>query len=134
MYFNNIIYLYRQLVLLGAGLDTRAWRLNLPQLKIFEVDIQKVIDVKRTIMHNVGCQLSKVMHFDDLLVGLLMFLVMLKSRYHNVSKVCNTLKIWIFKSINDQCSLKRVFFYVDDEFIDNTQSLFKIHTLRYSRY
>eukprot|EP00392_Amoebophrya_sp_AT5.2_P006122 g6132.t1 len=41
----------RQLVLLGAGMDSRAFRLpGLPELKVFEVDQQTTFDVKEPIL------------------------------------------------------------------------------------
>ena len=42
----------RQLVLLGAGMDARAYRLRLPELKVFEVDQQTTFDVKEPILRD----------------------------------------------------------------------------------
>lgn len=40
----------RQLVLLGAGMDARAWRMDLPELSVFEVDQQTTFDVKEPLV------------------------------------------------------------------------------------
>lgn len=40
----------RQLVLLGAGMDTRAYRLPLTQLRVFEVDQKTTFDVKEPLL------------------------------------------------------------------------------------
>lgn len=40
----------RQLVLLGAGMDTRAFRVPLPDLRVFEVDQQTTFDVKEPLL------------------------------------------------------------------------------------
>eukprot|EP00854_Cymbomonas_tetramitiformis_P001393 gene1393-1996_t len=40
----------RQLVLLGAGMDARAFRLNLPELEVFEIDQQTTFDVKEPLL------------------------------------------------------------------------------------
>jgi len=40
----------RQLVLLGAGMDARAWRLDLPELRVFEVDQPTTFDVKEPLV------------------------------------------------------------------------------------
>lgn len=41
----------RQMVLLGAGMDTRAWRLQWPpQFTVFEVDTQQVLDFKHSML------------------------------------------------------------------------------------
>jgi len=41
----------RQLVLLGAGMDARAWRLtHMPELRVFEVDQQTTFDVKEPLV------------------------------------------------------------------------------------
>merc|ERR1712070_437427 len=43
----------RQLVLLGAGVDARAFRMDgLPELKVFEVDQQTTFDYKEPIVQN----------------------------------------------------------------------------------
>lgn len=43
----------RQLVLLGAGMDTRAYRLpNVPDLRVFEVDQPTTFDVKEPLLEN----------------------------------------------------------------------------------
>ncbi|CAE8624362.1 unnamed protein product [Polarella glacialis] len=40
----------RQLVLLGAGMDARAWRLQgVPELRVFEVDLPEVFEVKEPV-------------------------------------------------------------------------------------
>ena len=41
----------RQLVLLGAGMDSRAFRLPLEGTKVFEVDSQSLFDVKEPLVH-----------------------------------------------------------------------------------
>eukprot|EP00746_Dinoflagellata_sp_MGD_P074873 gnl/MRDRNA2_/MRDRNA2_30186_c0_seq1.p1 gnl/MRDRNA2_/MRDRNA2_30186_c0~~gnl/MRDRNA2_/MRDRNA2_30186_c0_seq1.p1 ORF type:complete len:314 (+),score=62.37 gnl/MRDRNA2_/MRDRNA2_30186_c0_seq1:93-1034(+) len=40
----------RQLVLLGAGMDARAWRLQFPELDVYEVDMQSNFDVKESLV------------------------------------------------------------------------------------
>lgn len=40
----------RQLVLLGAGMDARAWRLHLPELDVYEVDMKANFDVKEDLV------------------------------------------------------------------------------------
>ncbi len=46
-----------QVVLLGAGMDTRAWRLELPPgVAWFEVDTADVLGAKRAIMTRAGAQ------------------------------------------------------------------------------
>lgn len=40
----------RQLVLLGAGMDARAWRLRFPELDVYEVDLQSNFDVKENLV------------------------------------------------------------------------------------
>jgi len=42
----------RQLVLLGAGMDARAFRLPLPELRVFEVDQQTTFDVKEPLIQS----------------------------------------------------------------------------------
>lgn len=42
----------RQLVLIGAGMDARAFRLKLPGMHIFEVDQQTIFDVKEPIVRD----------------------------------------------------------------------------------
>jgi methyltransferase (TIGR00027 family) len=50
-----------QLVLLGAGFDTRAWRLRaLEQVKVFEVDHPNTAAVKRARLRAAGADLDKV--------------------------------------------------------------------------
>ena len=48
----------RQLVLLGAGMDSRAWRLPLPLngLKVFEVDRQDVLVTKKRALQRAGAE------------------------------------------------------------------------------
>lgn len=46
-YFENHC---RQLVLMGAGMDARAWRLDLPELNVYEVDLQSNFDVKEDLV------------------------------------------------------------------------------------
>jgi O-methyltransferase involved in polyketide biosynthesis len=42
---------FQQAVLVGAGMDTRAWRLNLPSdLTLFELDRELVLRVKSTLL------------------------------------------------------------------------------------
>jgi len=40
----------RQLVLLGAGMDARAWRLHFPELDVYEVDLQPNFDLKENLV------------------------------------------------------------------------------------
>ena len=40
----------RQLVMLGAGMDARAWRMDLPELRVYEVDKQDNFDVKEPLV------------------------------------------------------------------------------------
>eukprot|EP00747_Dinoflagellata_sp_TGD_P179054 gnl/TRDRNA2_/TRDRNA2_29195_c0_seq1.p1 gnl/TRDRNA2_/TRDRNA2_29195_c0~~gnl/TRDRNA2_/TRDRNA2_29195_c0_seq1.p1 ORF type:complete len:338 (+),score=25.91 gnl/TRDRNA2_/TRDRNA2_29195_c0_seq1:49-1062(+) len=40
----------RQLVLLGAGMDARAWRLVMPELRVFEVDQPTTFDFKEPLV------------------------------------------------------------------------------------
>lgn len=40
----------RQLVLLGAGMDARSWRLQLPELNVYEVDLQSNFSVKEDLV------------------------------------------------------------------------------------
>lgn len=40
----------RQLVVLGAGMDSRAFRMPLPELAVFEVDMQTTFDVKEPLL------------------------------------------------------------------------------------
>merc|ERR1719174_2273354 len=42
----------RQLVLLGAGFDARAWRVPLPDLRVFEVDQPTTFNVKEPLVKN----------------------------------------------------------------------------------
>jgi Leucine carboxyl methyltransferase len=50
---------FLQVVLVGAGMDTRAWRLKLAQgVSWFEVDQQHVLDAKLSILKGAGAQLS----------------------------------------------------------------------------
>ena len=42
----------RQLVMLGAGMDARAWRMDLPELRVYEVDKQDNFDVKEPLVAN----------------------------------------------------------------------------------
>lgn len=49
---------YRQLVILGAGLDTRAFRLSWPEgMRVYEVDRRDLLDYKRRVLQEVtpGC-------------------------------------------------------------------------------
>eukprot|EP00747_Dinoflagellata_sp_TGD_P205620 gnl/TRDRNA2_/TRDRNA2_79350_c0_seq2.p1 gnl/TRDRNA2_/TRDRNA2_79350_c0~~gnl/TRDRNA2_/TRDRNA2_79350_c0_seq2.p1 ORF type:complete len:339 (-),score=52.69 gnl/TRDRNA2_/TRDRNA2_79350_c0_seq2:547-1563(-) len=49
--YNQSLSPCRQLVLLGAGMDTRAYRLrNVPELRVFEVDQQTTFDVKEPLL------------------------------------------------------------------------------------
>ncbi len=44
-----------QIIILGAGMDTRAFRLNLPEnTHIYEIDQPEVLDYKNTILQNVS--------------------------------------------------------------------------------
>lgn len=43
----------RQLVLLGAGMDARAFRMHLPELAVFEVDQKTIFDVKEPLVQSV---------------------------------------------------------------------------------
>lgn len=48
----NTVLPYGQVVLIGAGMDTRAYRLALPHgLKWFEVDRTEVLRVKHKLLH-----------------------------------------------------------------------------------
>ncbi len=50
-----------QVVLLGAGFDTRAWRLGaLDSVRVFEVDHPATAQVKRERLHAAGADLSRV--------------------------------------------------------------------------
>lgn len=40
----------RQLVLLGAGMDARAWRMELPELHVFEIDTRDLFDQKEPLV------------------------------------------------------------------------------------
>lgn len=40
----------RQLVLLGAGMDARAWRLDFPELDVYEVDLKSNFEVKENLV------------------------------------------------------------------------------------
>jgi len=46
----------RQVVLLGAGMDARAFRMRLPELRVFEVDQPTIFDVKEQVLEH---ELSK---------------------------------------------------------------------------
>mmetsp|Transcript_12913 Transcript_12913/g.35180 ORF Transcript_12913/g.35180 Transcript_12913/m.35180 type:complete len:389 (-) Transcript_12913:111-1277(-) len=49
----------KQVVLLGAGMDTRAWRLHLPGgVHWWEVDVAEVLEAKRAIMRRAGASFS----------------------------------------------------------------------------
>jgi O-methyltransferase involved in polyketide biosynthesis len=51
----------RQVVVLGAGMDTRPWRLHLPSsLSWFEVDNADVLETKRTILTEAGAEFGDV--------------------------------------------------------------------------
>ncbi len=48
-----------QVILLGAGMDTRAWRLSLPAgVQWWEVDVTEVLRAKRVIMERAGASFS----------------------------------------------------------------------------
>ena len=60
----------RQLVLLGAGMDSRAYRMGLDNLRVFEVDQQTTFDVKEPLVR--PCRRTPLAalptpHADDLL-------------------------------------------------------------------
>ncbi|MGW4248623.1 SAM-dependent methyltransferase, partial [Nocardia sp. NPDC004722] len=45
----------RQIVLLGAGLDTRAYRMNLPaDITVFEIDLPELFDFKEPVLAATG--------------------------------------------------------------------------------
>jgi methyltransferase (TIGR00027 family) len=49
-----------QVLLLAAGLDTRAWRLDLPaDLRWFEVDHQEVLDHKARVLGDAPCRVAR---------------------------------------------------------------------------
>ena len=49
----------RQVVLLAAGLDTRAFRLDWPaQTRLYEMDLSEVLEAKDAVMKKAGAQLS----------------------------------------------------------------------------
>jgi len=54
-YFNSGC---RQLVLLGAGMDARAFRLRLPELRVFEVDQPTLFDVKEQVLEQQASELT----------------------------------------------------------------------------
>jgi methyltransferase (TIGR00027 family) len=49
----------KQVVIIGAGMDTRAYRLALPGMKWFEVDQEKVIALKESLLQKAGEDLTK---------------------------------------------------------------------------
>ncbi|KAF5828709.1 S-adenosyl-L-methionine-dependent methyltransferase [Dunaliella salina] len=50
----------KQVVLLGAGMDTRAWRLHFPGgVHWWEVDVAEVLEAKRTIMERAGAMMTE---------------------------------------------------------------------------
>jgi O-methyltransferase involved in polyketide biosynthesis len=50
----------RQLVLVGAGMDSRAWRLPLPpSLAVFEIDRSDVLNAKKWSLHKSGAELQQ---------------------------------------------------------------------------
>jgi len=48
----------RQVVLLGAGMDTRAWRLPLDGVRWYEVDVESVLDIKKQLLSGMGAHLE----------------------------------------------------------------------------
>lgn len=52
----------RQVVVLGAGMDSRPWRLKLPEgLQWFEVDRGDVLESKTTLLRNAGAEVGDAM-------------------------------------------------------------------------
>lgn len=58
--------MHAQVVMVGAGMDTRAWRLKLrPDVLWFEVDQQRVLDAKLVEMWGAGAQTSHLCDDDS---------------------------------------------------------------------
>ena len=57
----------KQIVILGAGLDTRAYRINLPaNIHLYELDQAEVIEYKNTILHKYSSSCHRVSLASDL--------------------------------------------------------------------
>lgn len=75
-----------QVVVIGAGMDTRAYRLQLPHVKWFEVDMPEVISLKEDLLSTVPDHLKSVLALDNIM-SLARIPINLKDNIHELVPV-----------------------------------------------